>query len=198
MFDLVTHIALTPNDFMVGVNEHDLLTKDGEVPTKVKKIIVHPKYANDKLIRGQRFMEYDFALVQLDAPQNQKYICLPKSDNMYTSTEAVTAGWGLDDNQKIPSTPIEVDLKTSKNPTCDVFPSVSNNMICAGKYGNPKEGSCYGDSGGPLMVGKTLIGVVSRGSIHGPRACGTEPSIFSRVTKQLAWIKKHVDGTCTG
>ena len=180
--------------FIVNVNEHDLTTKDGEVGSSVKKIYVHPKYVPaDKQVSGYNG-DYDFALLQLDSPTNQEYICLPSPGNMYPSTNAITAGWGLDDNEIKPRTPIEVYLFTSKNQDCPAFRYISNNMICAGDSGRIA-GSCFGDSGGPLMVGKTIIGVVSRGK---KGACGAAPTIFSRVTSQLAWIKSHVDGTCTG
>ena len=184
---------IAPNDFMVNVNDHDLTTDDGEKEVNVKKIIIHPKYRTIDIENLERCnWDYDFALLQLDAPQNQEYICLPNPGNKYTAP-AVTAGWGLDDNNKEPRTPIEVYLVTSKNQDCPVA-RLTNNMICGSASGRIA-GTCFGDSGGPLMVGKTIIGVVSRGKVG---ACGAAPTIFSRVTSQLAWIKSHVDGTCTG
>ena len=150
----------------------------------------------DKQVSGY-YRDYDFALLQLDSPKNLEYICLPSPGNMYASTQAITAGWGLDDNEKKPRTPIEVYLSTSKNQDCPAFRFISNNMICAGDSGRIA-GSCFGDSGGPLMVGKTIIGVVS--FITYPKGnkfkCGAGPTVFARVASQLAWIKSYVDGTC--
>ena len=188
---------IAPNDFMVNVNDHDLTTNDGEREANVKRIIIHPKYRTIDIENLELCNhDYDFALLQLDAPQNQEYICLPNPGNKYT-TPAVTAGWGLDDNNKEPMTPIEVYLETSKNQDCQTTVRLTNNMICGSASG--RIGSCFGDSGGPLMVGKTIIGVVS--FITYPKGnkfkCGAGPTVFARVASQLAWIKSYVDGTCT-
>ena len=86
---------------------------------------------------------------------------------------------------------------------------ITNNMICAL---NPKEGVCFGDSGGPLITldkngTYVQIGVVSwvdmkinldsaRKKYKVIRQCLLEsPNVFSRVTAQLDWIHKMIKKT---
>jgi len=65
---------------------------------------------------------------------------------------------------------------------------VASQMIC-GFDTNPNQGTCYGDSGGPIVTGsKTTAvqqGVVSFGSANG---CATTPSVFARVSYFRDWI----------
>ena len=84
---------------------------------------------------------------------------------------------------------------------------ITENMICAV---NPKEGSCKGDSGGPLItLSKNgtyqQIGIVSFGDIDVDidmkdpakskfkgQCLLKSPNVFGRVTAQLDWIKKMI------
>jgi len=56
-------------------------------------------------------------------------------------------------------------------------------MFCAADIGKD---SCYGDSGGPLLVKETLVqpGVVS----WGMECAGDTPGVYSKVSKLSDWI----------
>ena len=69
-------------------------------------------------------------------------------------------------------------------------------MICA-KGQEEYASACPGDSGSPLMVGETIIGVASIAQGCKPIIKG-RPTVFARVTSQLTWIKKYVTNACTG
>ena len=109
-------VNMKKSDFRVNAHEHNLLKYDGEVEYYVKTIYIHPLFANP----GNQDYSYangdgDFALLQLESPvikKGQRYICLPSPGNRYTSTQAITAGWGLDETGRTPDIPRHVGLVT--------------------------------------------------------------------------------------
>ena len=79
---------------------------------------------------------------------------------------------------------------------------MDDSILCAGNM-NVSIGSCNGDSGGPLTyfngTHTVLVGVVSFG-IDIACAIGV-PDGFSRVSKEIDWIKNNGDEyvkTCSG
>lgn len=58
-------------------------------------------------------------------------------------------------------------------------------MICAG-YATGGKDSCEGDTGGPFVVKKNLVGIVSWGK--GCAAPGS-PRVLVKVSAVRAWIK---------
>ena len=112
----------------------------------------------------------DFALLQLVYPvTKQRYICLP-------SLETIT-------NQEYQGKYVR---------------TITDNMIFATYKGQGEFASaCPGDSGSPLMVGDTIIGVASIAQTCKPVVKG-RPTLFARVTSQVTWIKQYVTDACTG
>merc|ERR1719289_282389 len=103
----------------------------------------------------------------------------------------------------LPDIPHKVEVKTINNTACSTLEmkytkeNITENMICAAQ---PDKDSCEGDSGGPLITKEdgayySVIGVVS----WGPDNCAThdKPGVYARVSKQLEWIREHIQGnTC--
>ncbi|XP_072382811.1 trypsin-1-like [Diabrotica undecimpunctata] len=118
-----------------------------------------------------------------------KPINLPKQ-NFETIGEALTSGWGVTDKEPEPDNLQWQLTQISDGQTCldqlgTLFNETTN--VCTENI-NPGEGTCSGDSGGPLAQDSTLIGVVSWGSPD----CGSDtPSVFSKVSNYIDWIKKH-------
>ena len=116
----------------------------------------------------------------------------------------------------------QVDLNTMTNVQCSSPPIlwgslepgtlITDNMICASDAG---KSACGGDNGGPLVtnegkyysvIGRNIItmDLILLGSYYfvglvswGTFACAVDnyPNVYSRVTSQLLWIKKHISGT---
>ena len=103
-------------------------------------------------------------------------------------------GWGTVDTEsgEMPDILQQVTVKTFSNAECSYneWDLLSDNMICAGEEGRD---SCYGDSGGPLLIeqdGRYVIaGVTSWGY-----GCGEYgyPGVYARVTAQLRWIMSSI------
>jgi len=61
-------------------------------------------------------------------------------------------------------------------------------MMCAGYFVSTRD-SCDGDSGGPLIVDNTLVGIVSWG---GDCAEDGFPGVYTKVQNYISWIKTYV------
>ncbi len=119
---------------------------------------------------------------------------------------AIATGWGittpdLDDAPLDPQL-YQVDLPIVDSDRCNL--NVSDlplgvdgaKFICAGEDG---KNTCYGDSGGPLMVETdghyTLIGVTSHGAKSGGCAEPGKHAAYVRVSSYLDWIAAATDSS---
>lgn len=64
---------------------------------------------------------------------------------------------------------------------------INANKICASAMGKD---ACVGDSGGPMTVDGTLVGVVSFGIGCADR---NYPGVYSRVSAARDWIRYHTN-----
>jgi len=163
--------------------------------------VIHPNF-------NENTTDSDFALVKLERKiQWENYphirpVCLPAdASETYEGRNAIVTGWGTIKNNMRANPPDlkEVEVDVISNEACkenyNYKPShISDSMLCTVVPGWGKD-ACNGDSGGPLVVtagdGESpgqnyyLIGVVS----HSYPPCATSPTVYSRVTATLDWIK---------
>ncbi|MFN8847663.1 MAG: S1 family serine peptidase [Bdellovibrionales bacterium] len=177
--------------FKVVVGLHNLKESQGSETFRTTQVIPHPQY-------NRSTMDYDYALVKLNAKStfkpvaiNETEISLPSSE---TTVDTVTAGWGYvkegawrlsDILQKVtvPLVPYEECNKSYNG-------EITERMLCAGLKEGGKD-SCQGDSGGPLLVHDyvrdepVLAGVVSWGiGCARPEKYG----VYSKVNAVTEWI----------
>jgi hypothetical protein len=127
-------------------------------------------------------LQNDIAVLTLDVPLPYPTASLaaPTDAALYgTGKTGTVYGWGLTTNPNSPNAQLSTQLRQADMPlvddsTCQTAMDkvkygafVAGKMICAG---NPTTGSdqttvssCYGDSGGPLMVDGRIAGIVSWG-----------------------------------
>ncbi|XP_050518685.1 trypsin-7-like [Diabrotica virgifera virgifera] len=126
-------------------------------------------------------------------------IQLPEQDyEVPAGTKVTTAGWGKTEH-RVNYTPflLEISTKIIDSQTCEkLFSStkgvkVTERNICAENF-KEKKVACGGDSGGPLELNGTLIGVVSWGDCNSPAEVVEKyTTVFSDVRDFIPWIKKH-------
>lgn len=175
---------LAPRDVGVVVGRTRLSSGEGEA-RDVSEIFVHPDWDADVIAP-------DVALLRLAAPVTNITPLEPVRSAeraMWESGDpATTIGWGLqnesdnappDDLQTV-DLPIQDD-ETMSSPEVYGAEFLRGDMLGAGPL-DGGAGSCYGDSGGPLMVGdgsgRRQVGVVSWG---GGCAVDHAPTVYSRV-----------------
>ncbi|XP_020809022.1 serine proteases 1/2-like [Drosophila serrata] len=117
---------------------------------------------------------------------------IASSYSTYAGQTAVASGWGLTSDT---STSVARDLQFAHltvitNSVCQATYGslvVTSKVICVD--GSNRTSICSGDSGGPLALDGTLIGVTSFGAEDG---CEIGfPAGFTRVTSYLDWIKTN-------
>lgn len=175
---------------------------DGAKPVdyNIESIKIHPNYKGSKKYN-------DIALLKLKKQVIfNKFIrptCLGFSSE-FGPEKPIALGWGQTSFQGESSDNLlKVELQLFDNQKCiESYPKelrlpngIVDTQVCAGDLSG-KNDTCYGDSGGPLLVTDRsnncffhIIGITSFG-----RACGLKdtPAIYTRVSKYIDWIEDNV------
>lgn len=176
-----------PSDVRVVAGITSLSDGTGE-RLRVGDIMIHPDWDPGRI-------DSDVALLFLTEATQQATISLlaPAQADLAAPGETATViGWGQMGNGSSPDRLQQVSLPIVSNEVANdgYGPgAVTDNMLAAGLLEGGVD-SCYGDSGGPLMVqdadGRYLqAGIVSWGS-----GCAepNKPGIYARVTRFEEWI----------
>ncbi|MEU1041458.1 trypsin-like serine protease [Streptomyces sp. NPDC005907] len=145
----------------------------------------HPSYSESTI-------DNDIAVLTLPNPVSAKPIRMTTSDDTasYTAgTKATLFGWGrtTSTTDDISGTLKTATLPIRSDSTCAGYYGsdfVKGHMVCAGEQATGSDAgttsACNGDSGGPLIVGGRIVGVVS----WGVKDCVQEGaySVFSKVS----------------
>jgi len=169
----------------VGTASYNLLSM---VNIDVKRFIVHPGF-------NLNTMDNDIALIELDTNiTNVSPIAYDTVHSLISGIQTKVAGWG---NMSTVNDIYPNDLRAALTPIVDFNQcnasnsydgELTQNMICAGYFVSNRD-SCYGDSGGPLIVDNTLVGIVSWG---GDCAEDGFPGVYTKVQNYTSWIETYV------
>ncbi|MET9495786.1 trypsin-like serine protease [Streptomyces sp. NPDC006552] len=164
----------------------------------------HPGYDADTV-------HSDIAVLTLDRPLQQQWLKLTQSNDTASykgGTSATVYGWGLTsgaDGADLSATLRKATLPMVADSTCDSAlrtvlgedAFVEGSMFCAGTPATgTDEGTqspCNGDSGGPVVVGGRVVGIVSWG-VAGCTAKGAYP-VFTKVAPYVWAAQPRVDDT---
>ncbi|MFJ9360366.1 trypsin-like serine protease [Streptomyces mirabilis] len=170
----------------------------GGTATSVLRQWNHPSY-------NASTIDNDIAVLTLDGPVKAKPIRMTTSGDTasYASgTKATLYGWGRTSSatQDISGTLKTATLPIKSDATCGGYYKaefIKGHMVCAG---NPATGSdtgttsaCNGDSGGPLIVGGRIVGVVSWGVVDCVQKGAY--SVFTKVSTYVGAAYPRVDDT---
>ncbi|XP_017063953.1 serine protease easter-like, partial [Drosophila eugracilis] len=168
----------------------------------IEKAIVHDMYQPSES-SGTTLEKHsnDIALLLLE--QNVTFtefiqpICLPSVYNPsrndgYVDFSLTIAGWGHTSESSLDTSPVKIKAKVngwSMDSCKRQYERVSPGQMCAGG-GASRKGSCFGDSGGPVMDDNQLVGIVSLGE---PR-CGSDrgPMVVTRVDSYAEWLDHNL------
>ena len=163
----------------IGTNEH----QTGGEEAQAAEIVVHPDY--DGSSPGN-----DIALVKLAAAATSAPVALAADAPVGTASRLL--GWGQTCPQPgacgAPDFLQQLDVEVLDAAQCT---GIDGALELCTSNPNGNAGACYGDSGGPQIVGDAgnfqLIGVTSR-SGNGDSTCATGPSIYTNAVAYADWI----------
>ncbi|XP_071970027.1 granzyme A-like [Engystomops pustulosus] len=176
----------------LGVRSIKNTKEKGRQQLKVVKTISHEKCNKVKHINNLQ-------LLQLSGKANinnaVNIIRTPeKCDDVKPGSICTVAGWGRTDNKKLnPSDKLmEAKVTVIDRKVCNSLwnktVKITKDMICT-REKDAVRGFCNGDTGGPLICGGFLKGLIS----FGPTLCGTPSGadVYTRLSKDhMRWIKK--------
>jgi secreted trypsin-like serine protease len=163
----------------IGSNEY----QTGGEQAQAAQIVVHPGY--DGASAGN-----DIALVKLSAPATSAPITVAADAPVGSASRLL--GWGQTCPQPgacgAPDFLQQLDVEVLDASACT---GIDGSLeLCTSNPGG-NAGACYGDSGGPQIVGAgsgwSLVGVTSR-SGNNDSTCATGPSIYTDATSYVDWI----------
>ncbi|XP_043515642.1 chymotrypsin-2-like [Frieseomelitta varia] len=183
-------VGKTPGSIKVVAGTINLTKLGSEHP--VTNIIIHENYnAADSWRNDISLLKVSKKFVKSNVIS---FVPLPSpSDVIKTNDVAVVSGWGRL-RQGGPTTVNlqRVNILIADQEYCKyiynkMHYNVYDTQVCA--Y-DPKveKGSCNGDSGGPLTVNGKLVGLVSWAM---GCALTDYPTVYTRVSSHLNWIKDH-------
>ncbi len=165
----------------------------------------HPRYTADNVASVN-----DIALIRLNkacvdawpTKTSVRQVKLPsRNDSTLLRAPLVIYGWGVNQNGKFPKRLGYLRVTNYSSSGREIYGRDFNPAmhLAAGRiFGSERlfGGACNGDSGGPLIAwrGKQpyLVGVTS----FGMKRCRlAAPTVFTRVSPQLGWIKKAIATT---
>ncbi|PNF38228.1 hypothetical protein B7P43_G12389 [Cryptotermes secundus] len=180
-------------DLVVQLGDHDLTSPNetDHVTRGVEAVLFHSHFHPFLLTN-------DIALLHLDEPvafsRSIQPVCLPDPGEMYTGRRSEVVGWGITAFPMGEPSPVlqKLEVDTLSNYQCSriIEEPIGLGMLCAAP--SSLQGTCFGDSGGPLTTedpdgSHVLIGVVSFG-VTGCAVIPAFPDLYTRVSEYLKWI----------
>ncbi|XP_059622743.1 trypsin alpha-3-like [Phlebotomus argentipes] len=144
----------------------------------------HPQYNANTLA-------FDVSVLMSSSTISQTATIRPiglSSTHLGGGVSAVVTGWGQTSHPGSAANTLQfLNVQTISNQACASAHGGNGGRIFAHKictHGTAGRGTCMGDSGGPLAVGNSCIGIVSWGI-----ACARGfPDVFDRVSSHRNWI----------
>lgn len=186
--------GVSPSKLVVRVGGYDLRSSAtaGSL-ANIDRILIHPAYEESTYNHDLALLHLtsSFTLSPLEPIGYSAMASLP------SGSELIALGWGATSTQPVANYPYLLQQATLPLIADDVCSSaypgaITANMLCAGFMSGGKD-SCYGDSGGPLILGSNSgnarqVGIVSWG--EGCANAG-QPGVYTRVANYSDWLNQH-------
>ncbi|XP_054837605.1 serine protease 57-like [Eublepharis macularius] len=158
----------------------------------IQESIAHPNYDPGTVKNDIRMLKLNGSVI---FNQFVKRVLLPPPEtDLLPGLTCQVTGWGDVSNfGTIPTTLMEANTTVVRREVCNASWAghVFDCMICAANKNNALRGFCSGDSGGPLICGNRVHGIVS---FNGKR-CGDRrfPDVYTRISKYISWVHEVME-----
>ncbi|KAJ3660003.1 hypothetical protein Zmor_011661 [Zophobas morio] len=191
------HCGLDGEEAYVTLGAHNIINyEDTQIEDHTTDITIHAEYDGEKFIN-------DIGVIRLSQPvtltEAITTVKLPAADaGDFSKTTGRASGWGVTvgSSTDLSEVLMYVDLEVITKEKCEegfgdlLDGPLLDSIVCTS--GQDNTGVCSGDSGGPLIVDGTLVGITS----FGVRDCPFGyPSAYTRVTSFLDWLAENSDVT---
>ncbi|KAJ0177861.1 hypothetical protein K1T71_006734 [Dendrolimus kikuchii] len=155
-------------------------------------ILIHPDFNHSS-------RDYDIAILKVLRPFDNRHVRVisMRDEELNEGDSLVLTGFGaLEPNGESSRQMHALNLSVFDQETCRFAmrysKNVTDNMFCT--FTKIGQGTCHGDSGGPVTKHSYLVGLVSWGI---PCAVGF-PDVHTRIAPFIKWIQHHIDKSrCT-
>ncbi|XP_054088294.1 trypsin alpha-3 isoform X2 [Zeugodacus cucurbitae] len=179
-----------PEELIVQYGTNELKPTKSKL-MNVSEIIRHEGYSHTIAI-------HDLALLKLESAIKDVNLVTLAGDEGCSEVKPKEAsllfvGWGLNETQGSLQQQLQkVELELISREECRerTESQLYSTNICALAPEGTRQGQCNGDSGGPLLMGKQQIGIVS----WSLKPCGTYPGVFTNVACYRKWILGNISG----
>lgn len=184
----------TPADLLVRVGGYDLSrSSSAGTAASVDRILVHPEYNGESYDQDLALLHLSSA-VTIDPLAPIGYSAMA---SLASGSSLTVMGWGATRETTpydYPTVLQQVDVPLIADSTCNSAygGGITANMLCAGEMSGGKD-SCYGDSGGPLILGNSSSTAVQVGIVSWGNGCGVAnyPGVYTRLANYSAWLSQH-------
>ncbi|XP_039958790.1 serine protease 53 [Bactrocera tryoni] len=154
----------------------------------ISEIIRHEGYSHTIAIHDLALLKLESAIMSNDV----NLVTLAAGNQCYeafkTKAPLLLIGWGLNAThgtlqQQLQK--VELDLLSRAECRQRTQAQLYSTNICAVAPTGTQQGQCNGDSGGPLLMNKQQIGIVS----WSLKPCGAYPGVFTNVACYEQWIR---------
>jgi secreted trypsin-like serine protease len=176
-----------PTQVRVG----SLYRSSGGQVISISQKIIHPSYSSSNINGGN-----DIALLKLASPVSGITPIGIAASAPGTNTAVRLYGWG----QTTPQSGGDRGSEQLKQLDTQIIASSSCANYRTGDLclrGTTSATACYGDSGGPALVGGALVGATSRAGGNNS-TCGTTNVLYTSVVYFKNWIGQYVSTTPPG
>lgn len=177
------HCTYFPEDAVYIRSLSSFVNEGGEIADITTKIL-HPGFASSDIMHQD-----DIALLKFLKPlRHDRYTFAKLSSKLTVFPRAIVTvlGWGAQKEESVEysQTLWAVGADVHSNGWCKLRydEEFTSDMFCAGGTGRD---ACSSDSGGPAIIGKHIVGIISFGE-----GCGRcdYPGVYVRVQNYVHWI----------
>ncbi|KAF7237053.1 Serine protease 57 [Varanus komodoensis] len=175
--------------FLIVLGAHSLKTPEASRQTfGIQQSVAHPLYDAGTVRNDIRLLKLNGSVI---FNRDVRRIRLPRMNtDPHPGVRCQVTGWGdISNFGTIPTKLMETNVTIVDRKACNASwaGNVFNGMLCAANTSPALRGFCSGDSGGPLLCGSRVQGIVS---FNGKR-CGDRryPDIYTRISKYILWVR---------